>query len=101
MPRDRRRGFTVGSFFVVLALTSPAANFQGSARTLEGDGRGGHGRTSSPERLDVRGIENVYRLSPTLYSGGQPEGAEAFSALKDLGIRTILTVDGSRPDVEA
>jgi protein tyrosine phosphatase (PTP) superfamily phosphohydrolase (DUF442 family) len=53
-----------------------------------------------PERLEIRGIENAFRLSPTLYSGGEPQGAESFSALKELGVKTIISVDGSRPDVE-
>lgn len=54
-----------------------------------------------PERVEVAGIENLYRLGPKLYSGGQPEGVEGFEALKRLGVRTIVSVDGSRPDVEA
>lgn len=53
-----------------------------------------------PQELEAPGIENLYRLSPGLYSGGQPEGAEAFRALADLGVRTIVTVDGAEPDVE-
>src|SRR4051812_26105944 len=100
MPRDSRRGSTSRRILVVLALTSLAANFEGFARTLKEDGQDGHERSLSPERLDVRGIENVYRLSPGIYSGGQPEGPDAFSALKDLGIKTIISVDGSLPNVE-
>jgi protein tyrosine phosphatase (PTP) superfamily phosphohydrolase (DUF442 family) len=57
--------------------------------------------TRVPERLEIRGIENAYRLSPRLLSGGQPGGSEAFSALKELGVRTIISVDGATPDVEA
>jgi protein tyrosine phosphatase (PTP) superfamily phosphohydrolase (DUF442 family) len=51
--------------------------------------------------VSVAGIENVYRLGPHLYSGGQPGGAESFSALENLGVKTIISVDGSRPDIEA
>jgi protein tyrosine phosphatase (PTP) superfamily phosphohydrolase (DUF442 family) len=54
----------------------------------------------APERLPAQGVENLYRLSPRLYSGGQPEGAKGFTALKALGVRTILSVDGATPDVE-
>ena len=54
----------------------------------------------SPERLDVGGMENFYRVTPRIYSGGKPEGEAAFAALKQLGIKTIVTVDGERPDVE-
>ncbi len=53
----------------------------------------------SAEKLGVPGIENVYRVSPTLYSGGSPEGDADFVELKKLGIRTIISVDGMIPDV--
>ena len=54
---------------------------------------------SAPELVRVEGIENVYRLSTRLYSGGQPTGP-SIASLKKLGVKTILSVDGSRPDVE-
>lgn len=57
-------------------------------------------RPAPPEPVPIPGVENAFRLSPRLYSGGQPEGAESFAALKALGIRTILSVDGAAPDVE-
>lgn len=70
---------------------------------------GGPGRPSgpedgpgpAPERVEVRGVENVFRLSPNLYSGGEPRGEAALEQLGRLGIRTILSVDGVTPDVEA
>ena len=42
----------------------------------------------------------LYRVSETLYSGGQPKSEEAFAQLKRLGIRTIVNVDGAQPDLE-
>jgi protein tyrosine phosphatase (PTP) superfamily phosphohydrolase (DUF442 family) len=54
-----------------------------------------------PERIDAPGIENVFRLSPRLLSGGQPEGEKGFETLKRLGVRTVISVDGSQPDVDA
>lgn len=59
------------------------------------------GEARAPERLDIGGIENTFRLSPRLYSGGDPDGVEALKALKALGVRTIISVDGATPDVEA
>lgn len=53
-----------------------------------------------PERIEAPGIENAFRLSPGLYSGGQPEGDEAFRVLAELGVRTIVSVDGAAPDLE-
>lgn len=53
-----------------------------------------------PIRIEQVGIENLYRVSPRVYSGGEPEGEEAFRALAGLGVKTIITVDGGVPDVE-
>jgi len=53
-----------------------------------------------PERVQAIGIENLYRLSPRLYSGAQPEGKAGFTSLNRLGIKTIISVDGARPDIE-
>ncbi|MFM1942959.1 MAG: hypothetical protein RI897_1941 [Verrucomicrobiota bacterium] len=47
------------------------------------------------------GIHNAYQLSERVYSGSQPEGDADFEALRELGVRTILSVDGSIPDAEA
>jgi protein tyrosine phosphatase (PTP) superfamily phosphohydrolase (DUF442 family) len=54
---------------------------------------------SNAEPLTLPGVENLFRVSPTLYSGGSPEGDAAFAELKKLGIRTVISVDGSTPDV--
>ena len=54
-----------------------------------------------PERLATRHLPNAIRLHEKVISGGQPEGEAGFRELKGLGIRTIISVDGARPDVEA
>jgi protein tyrosine phosphatase (PTP) superfamily phosphohydrolase (DUF442 family) len=59
-----------------------------------------NGETRAAERLEIRGIENTFRLSPRLYSGGEPHGVEAFTALKALGVKSIISVDGAPPDAE-
>jgi protein tyrosine phosphatase (PTP) superfamily phosphohydrolase (DUF442 family) len=38
-------------------------------------------------------------VTDKLISGAQPEGEAGFKALRDLGVRTIISVDGARPDV--
>ncbi len=55
----------------------------------------------APQKLDLPEIENAFRLSDRLYSGGDPRGDAAFRALKDLGVKTIISVDGAAPDAEA
>jgi protein tyrosine phosphatase (PTP) superfamily phosphohydrolase (DUF442 family) len=52
-------------------------------------------------RIEIRGIQNAFHVTDRVYSGSQPEGDEAFGALARLGVKTIITVDGSKPDVEA
>ena len=49
---------------------------------------------------DPPGIHNLFALGTNIYSGSSPEGEEGFAALAKLGVRTIITVDGAKPDVE-
>jgi protein tyrosine phosphatase (PTP) superfamily phosphohydrolase (DUF442 family) len=46
------------------------------------------------------GLPNAHIVRAHLIAGAQPEGDEGFQSLKDLGIKTIISVDGSAPDVE-
>lgn len=55
---------------------------------------------SSPEPVAVAGVHNAFRLSPRLISGSAPKGADAFRALAKLGIKTIVSVDGIKPEVK-
>jgi protein tyrosine phosphatase (PTP) superfamily phosphohydrolase (DUF442 family) len=50
--------------------------------------------------MEVRGLHNVYRVTENLYSGNSPEGDDGFRSLQQLGVRTVISVDGARPDVE-
>jgi protein tyrosine phosphatase (PTP) superfamily phosphohydrolase (DUF442 family) len=50
--------------------------------------------------LEAKGIANYFQLTPEVYSGSSPENDEAFAALQRRGIKTIISVDGARPDVE-
>ncbi len=49
--------------------------------------------------VDFAGLHNVIRVSEKIYSGGVPEGEVGFQGLKKLGIKTIVTVDGAKPEV--
>ena len=44
-------------------------------------------------------LENLFQVSAQIYSGGQPQGAAAFATLARLGIKTVVSVDGGKPDV--
>ncbi len=49
---------------------------------------------------EPKGLHHHRRWSEKIGQGAQPEGEEAFRNLKALGYTTILSVDGSMPDVE-
>jgi hypothetical protein len=51
------------------------------------------------DRVEAPGLHNVYRLSKKLLSGSSPEGDVGFASLQKLGVKTVLSVAGARPDV--
>jgi protein tyrosine phosphatase (PTP) superfamily phosphohydrolase (DUF442 family) len=52
------------------------------------------------DRGEAAGIHNLAEIAPGLFRGAQPEGEDSFALLASLGVRTLLSVDGSRPDVD-
>jgi protein tyrosine phosphatase (PTP) superfamily phosphohydrolase (DUF442 family) len=56
--------------------------------------------TWRPERLTAPGLPNAFRLHARVISGGEPAGDEAFAALQDLGVQTIISVDGAKPQLD-
>ena len=50
--------------------------------------------------LTVPGIHNLFALGTNVFSGSTPEGEEGFAALAKLGVKTIVSVDGAKPEVE-
>lgn len=52
------------------------------------------------QRVEAAGLANVYRFTERLLCGGAPAGEEGFASLAKLGVRTIISVDGAKPDVE-
>lgn len=51
------------------------------------------------EKLAVLHLPNAIRVHPRVISGGLPEGDAAFAELRDLGVKTVISVDGMSPDV--
>jgi len=51
-----------------------------------------------PERISDERLHNSYRLHERVISGGLPD-EPSFQALKELGVKTVISVDGARPDV--
>ena len=54
---------------------------------------------SGPWKIASEHLPNAYRLHERVISGGLPEGAAAFRELQVLGVKTVISVDGARPDV--
>jgi protein tyrosine phosphatase (PTP) superfamily phosphohydrolase (DUF442 family) len=50
--------------------------------------------------LELSGLHNVFRITDSLFSGSSPEGDNGLRSLKQLGVKTIISVDGSKPDVD-
>jgi protein tyrosine phosphatase (PTP) superfamily phosphohydrolase (DUF442 family) len=60
--------------------------------------------TKSPariEKLDTLHLPNAVRVHAKVISGGLPEGDAAFAELKSLGVTTVISVDGAKPDLAA
>ena len=76
----------------------PSARESADARTDTPDTTkpGGH-----PEALRIPGLENVRRVAPDVYSGGEPKSPQALHELANLGVRTVVSVDGARPAIDA
>lgn len=45
-------------------------------------------------------VHNLFRAATNVFSGSSPEGDAAFAEIAKLGVKTILSVDGSKPDAE-
>jgi protein tyrosine phosphatase (PTP) superfamily phosphohydrolase (DUF442 family) len=52
------------------------------------------------EPIPSKHLHNIHRVSDRVLSGAQPDGIEAFEELAALGVKTIISVDGAKPDVE-
>lgn len=57
--------------------------------------------SSDPVQLSAPGLHNLFRVSERIYSGSSPEGEAGFASLARLGVKTVVSVDGARPDLEA
>lgn len=45
-------------------------------------------------------LHNVFRMTASVLSGSQPEGDASYAWLAAQGVKTIISVDGARPDVD-
>lgn len=54
----------------------------------------------APEKIDDAHLENAFKFTDKVWGGAEPHGADAFRSLKERGVKTIVSVDGAKPNVE-
>lgn len=52
-------------------------------------------------KLQTGHLPNAVQVHPRVISGGLPEGDAGYRELRELGVKTIISVDGAKPDVAA
>lgn len=91
--------------FALGAVSIPLYLWLGAAACLRS--HAAEATTSAPtntpvySRIEIPGVHNAFRVTDKVFSGSQPEGDDAFAALARLGVKTIINVDGSKPNVTA
>jgi protein tyrosine phosphatase (PTP) superfamily phosphohydrolase (DUF442 family) len=58
------------------------------------------GDSSGFRGLNQPALPNAIVVTERVISGGQPAGSDGFAVLKELGVQTVVSVDGVRPEVE-
>jgi protein tyrosine phosphatase (PTP) superfamily phosphohydrolase (DUF442 family) len=51
------------------------------------------------EKISTEHLPNAVRVHEKVISGGLPEGDKAFAELQALGVKTVISVDGAKPDL--
>jgi protein tyrosine phosphatase (PTP) superfamily phosphohydrolase (DUF442 family) len=82
-----------GIFQPIISESLDGANGQTPTRSPQ------NAKTNPTKEIKTPGLDNVFRLTDNLVSGSSPEGDAGFESLHKLGIKTIISVDGARPDV--
>jgi predicted protein tyrosine phosphatase len=94
LPRSAARTSALGAILALLLGATPAV------RALYVPGLPDGPLPVGAKPVDFSHLHNVVRISERIYSAGVPEGDEGFRAVQLLGVKTIVSVDGMRPDVE-
>ena len=52
-----------------------------------------------PRAVEMAALHNVFQVTESIYSGNSPDSEEGFRELQKLGVKTIISVDGSKPNL--
>jgi len=86
-------------FILALGASTVALVLSHAAESTQDHGSSTKGAPASIHPLKEPGLTNFYQLTSNVFSGAAPDGEAGFASLKALGIKTIITVDGAKPDV--
>jgi protein tyrosine phosphatase (PTP) superfamily phosphohydrolase (DUF442 family) len=87
----RTLAFTAAALFALAGLAACASEPPAPIEVPKVVERDDHG--------EIKGIHNYIVWTPRVTTGAQPEGEIAFRNLAALGVKTIVSVDGAKPDV--
>ena len=73
--------------------------FLAAGVVLAGADKPAPGKAPFPS-VETRNLHNAFRISDALVSGAAPENEHAFKDLRALGVKTIISVDGAKPDAD-
>lgn len=89
------------TFFLLLSVGCSQVGVERAAESPEAAGSAvGSGEASvAAHRIDAEHLPNAVQVHAKVISGGLPEGDAAFGELQSLGVKTVISVDGMKPDV--
>lgn len=56
--------------------------------------------TTAAAEGEHHGVHNLIHVAPGIISGSVPEGEAGFEELERLGVKTVVSVDGTEPDLK-
>lgn len=84
---------------IALTLSSPGCRSAPEPKPTAAVSAPAEGRLlSTTQPVELPGLHQVLEVTPGLVSGSSPEGEAGFASLRRLGVRTVITVDGARPE---
>lgn len=98
MPRAARAATPSAGVFLVVLATTLCPSLALRLRAADSIPPAATHLLAQP--VELPGLSNAFQVTPQLYSGSQPDTDAAFQALVKLGVKTIISVDGSKPDIE-